>query len=1004
MSIPSISRHLLVGALRPADGGRVGVAAVRFQQLQRIRRRHLTESAAVGPWAPGRYRLETFAGLGHAARNAPSRDGQRVSLIPSGTVVVVDKVHVEEEKDSQSEVMWLRVQLNKRDRAWCLAADAKRQYFTSMATECTTSSNFATNSTTTTTTTTAAAAAAAAAAATAATTATSSSSLLAAAAARAIPENSVTQLIPFQEEQEEKDHSISSTSSTTTDPHSTFSSSDVVSLESRRRASGWNAGLESEIDAAAGDEEEKKKKASVAADTEDVVKTDMLGDDNNNNAKKVPSEQDWAVEAANAAAWGAGAHVRVPGRARSFFQESDSAQQLLRQYDRAENIAPSEAVWILSRIAAFYRAGDKRDRTELVRDTKLQNLVKEVRAGVGDLNESELVDVAGALLHLKVATDTPFELRLFQPSVEGYHRDTHRARNIFGRQCRQLAQSLLTAADARDTLATAAVEDSAVLAECFWQWRLSPGTVIEPLSSALLASQGPLQEETTVKLLWFMSQVAPKNEPVFRRLVEAALAQWDVQRASQDPAPPNWRELTEMAFCLGAAGCKTAARPFFARITSTLGDVDGDGLDAVSLHELSVIMWAFARLELRAEDIPGADALYERVIERVNERLEDFNARDVSDIAFAYLKLFLKADGVFTRLPATLRRSILSGPQTSKRLPGRSGGSRSSSGGRGGASPRAVGEQSRGVDFVFKPSNALEPHIEARIRAQENRKERRQMQRIQAIFEASAIEAGDEEIGSTTTAGGDGGGGKQQQQQQQQRDLQPLKRKVDAVKRRKKAEESAKALLHMQTDIESRWEAAVIMVEHLCRTRDTITTKAAASDAEAAATVTVEYNRLVTEVQAAVRPSVNQVTPALSDQLFDDVCKQLVHDGASRAAGEIAAVAQNLGFTTSVPATRMGPKRGLPQFFLARLATRAAEAGLELFPPKDLEPVAEIVLEDLSNNQLQNLSKQLGIRLPSGTQRTNHVQQIASAKPPSLALAALATAQIITAAESTTAS
>jgi len=42
--------------------------------------------------------------------------------------------------------------------------------------------------------------------------------------------------------------------------------------------------------------------------------------------------------------------------------------------------------------------------------------------------------VLGGVCHsqLKLSTDTPFELRLFRPSIEGYHRDTHMARKRFG--------------------------------------------------------------------------------------------------------------------------------------------------------------------------------------------------------------------------------------------------------------------------------------------------------------------------------------------------------------------------------------------------------------------------------------------------------------------------------------------------------------------------------------------------------------------------------------------
>lgn len=83
-------------------------------------------------------------------------------------------------------------------------------------------------------------------------------------------------------------------------------------------------------------------------------------------------------------------------------------------------------------------------------------------------------------------------------------------------------------------------------------------------------------------------------------------------------------------------------------------------------------------------------------------------------------RLFLKTDGVFVRLPVNLRRNLLSGPSTTKRLTNEaSGNSRTN--------PRMEGALTRGVDFVFKPANTLEPHIEARIRAQEERKEKREV-------------------------------------------------------------------------------------------------------------------------------------------------------------------------------------------------------------------------------------------------------------------------------------
>lgn len=42
-----------------------------------------------------------------------------------------------------------------------------------------------------------------------------------------------------------------------------------------------------------------------------------------------------------------------------------------------------------------------------------------------------------------------------------------------------------------------------------------------------------------------------------------------------------------------------------------------------------------------------------------------------------------------------------------------------------------------------------------------------------------------------------------------------LKKKLQAVKRRKKAEDAGRVLLEAQSQVETTWETAVVMAEHL---------------------------------------------------------------------------------------------------------------------------------------------------------------------------------------------
>lgn len=91
--------------------------------------------------------------------------------------------------------------------------------------------------------------------------------------------------------------------------------------------------------------------------------------------------------------------------------------------------------------------------------------------------------------------------------------------------------------------------------------------------------------------------------------------------------------VTEMAFCLGATKSAEVARPFFQRLAADLSEDVND----IGLHELSVIMWAFARLQYTEAQIPETTALFQQVLKVVDERLEEFEEGDVSDLAWAYL-------------------------------------------------------------------------------------------------------------------------------------------------------------------------------------------------------------------------------------------------------------------------------------------------------------------------------------------------------------------------------
>lgn len=139
--------------------------------------------------------------------------------------------------------------------------------------------------------------------------------------------------------------------------------------------------------------------------------------------------------------------------------------------------------------------------------------------------------------------------------------------------------------------------------------------------------------------------------------------------------------------------------------------------------------------------------------------------------------------------------------------------------------------------------------------------------------------------------------------------------------------------------------------------------------------------------------------PAFTQDLFENTCRFLEKTGRSKEASQVSGLAKSHGFSvTSTPPGKVPPKRGLPQFFLGRLESRASATGVCL--PADLTDVASEVLERLSINQLQTLSKQLGARLPAGSPRHVFVTEIAAHRPQSMAVAALARANALSAANS----
>jgi len=109
-------------------------------------------------------------------------------------------------------------------------------------------------------------------------------------------------------------------------------------------------------------------------------------------------------------------------------------------------------------------------------------------------------------------------------------------------------------------------QDSAVLASCFVQWNLTPESVVAPLASAILASEGLLPADTVLELLWCMSKLQPGNDAVFRRLVDAAL----LRLGDGDVCAADWTYVTELAFCLAAAESAEVAQPFFQRLATEL--------------------------------------------------------------------------------------------------------------------------------------------------------------------------------------------------------------------------------------------------------------------------------------------------------------------------------------------------------------------------------------------------------------------------------------------------